>query len=314
MIPWISLLAGSLLSTWAGEKSETLGGWLLLTSALAFGLPHGAYDFWILSDNTQNKSNKARSLVKSLFSYLALVIVTLAIWYFLPSLALLGFLALTAWHFGSGDAIWERDLEHNWLTSSLGRGLLVLSAPLAFYPNESGAVLAKLDSNSVGTLITIAPYVLVIGIFFFLLDNVLLISRNSKIDLSRESFVWLETLILLIFFWLTTPLLAITIYLVGVHSWRHLLRLNVYEQDGKMGEFDGVWQNIKRFHQRSLPMTILSLIGLALIFLIWPFRISDLSDKTSAFLVLLSVLTVPHAMLITWTELKLSKQQRFSNT
>jgi len=300
-----------LLSAWAGEKSETLGGWLLLMSALAFGLPHGAYDFFILLDKTQNETNQARSIVRNLTSYLILVILTVCIWFFLPSFALIGFLALTAWHFGSGDAIWETDLEHNWLTRSLGRGLLVMAAPLTFYPQESGAVLAKLDPNSVETLIAFAPYALGIGIVLFFLNNLSLIFHSSKIDLRRESLVWLETIFLLIFFWLTTPLLAVTIYLVGVHSWRHLLRLNVYEQNGKMSEFDSVWQNIKRFHQRALPMTILSLVGLALIVWLWRLRISDLSDKTSAYLVLLSALTVPHAILITWTELKLNKLQRF---
>lgn len=243
-----------------------------------------------------------------------LVILTVGVWYFLPSVALIGFLALTAWHFGSGDAIWERDREHNWLTNSLGRGLLVMAAPLTFYPAESGVVLAKLDPNSVGTLLTIAPYALVLAILLFLFSNLLLIFQSSKIELGRESVVWLETIFLLVFFWLTTPLLAVTIYLVGVHSWRHLLRLNLYEQSDKKIEFTGVWQNIKRFHQRALPITILSLVGLAVIVWVWQLRISDLADNTSAYLVLLSALTVPHAILITWTELKLSKLQRFSHS
>ncbi len=283
-------------------------------SALAFGLPHGAYDFFILSDRSRDQKNTSRSLTTNLSIYSVLVILTVGVWYFLPSVALIGFLALTAWHFGSGDAIWERDREHNWLTNSLGRGLLVMAAPLTFYPAESGVVLAKLDPNSVGTLLTIAPYALVLAILLFLFSNLLLIFQSSKIELGRESVVWLETIFLLVFFWLTTPLLAVTIYLVGVHSWRHLLRLNLYEQSDKKIEFTGVWQNIKRFHQRALPITILSLVGLAVIVWVWQLRISDLADNTSAYLVLLSALTVPHAILITWTELKLSKLQRFSHS
>ncbi len=297
----------------AGEESETLGAWLLLASALAFGLPHGAYDFFILLDKTQNQTNHFRSFLKNLTSYLVLVILTVGIWLFLPSVALIGFLALTAWHFGSGDAIWENDLGHNWLTHSLARGLLVMSAPLTFYPQESATVLSKLDPNSVERLVTFAPYALVIGILLFFLNSFALIFQASKLDLRRESFIWLETTFLMIFFWLATPLLAVTIYLVGVHSWRHLLRLNIYERKGKVGEFDSVWQNLRKFHQRAMPMTILSLVGPMLVVWLWQLRISDLFEKTSAFLVLLSALTVPHAILITWTELKLAKLQRFSH-
>ena len=290
-----------------------MGAWLLLASALAFGLPHGAYDFWILFDKTQNKSNKFRSLFKNLTIYLVLVILTVSIWYFLSSAALIGFLALTVWHFGSGDAIWENDSKYNWLLNSLGRGLLVIFAPLTFYPGESGVVLAKLDVNSAEMLIDFADYALVCGIFLFLLNNLFIVFHKSKINLRQQSFIWLETIFLLIFFWLTTPLLAVTVYLVGVHSWRHFLRLNVYEQNGKLFQSNSLWQNIKRFHQRVLPLMILSLVGLALIFWLWQLRISDLSDKTLAYLVLLSALTVPHAILITWTELKLNKRQQFSD-
>ena len=296
---------------WASEKSETLGAWLLLASALAFGLPHGAYDFWILFDKTRSESS---SLVKNLAIYLMLAILTVSVWYLLSSVALIGFLALTAWHFGSGDAIWENDSKYNWLLNSLGRGLLVISAPLTFYPQESGVILAKLDANSAKMLINFAPYTLMIGVFLFLLKNLFLIFQRSQIKLRQQFFVWLETIFLLTFFWLTTPLLAVTIYLVGVHSWRHLLRLNIYEQDGKIFEFNSLWHNIKRFHQRALPLTLLSLIGLALVFWLWQLRISDLSDKTSAYLILLSALTVPHAILITWTELRLTKLQQFSHT
>ena len=301
-----------MLGAWAGEKSETLGAWLLLASALAFGLPHGAYDFWILLDKTRNETNKFRSLIKNLAIYLGLVILTVGIWYFLSNVALIGFLALTAWHFGSGDAIWENNSKHNWLLNSLGRGLLVIFAPLTFYPPESGVVLAKLDVNSAEMLINFAPYALAVGIFLFLLNNLFTVFHKSQINLSQQSFIWLETIFLMIFFWLTTPLLAVTIYLVGVHSWRHLVRLNVYENSKKF-ELHSLWQNIKRFHQRALPLTLLSLVSLALIFWLWQLRISDLSDKTSAYLVLLSALTVPHAILITWTELKLTKRQQFSH-
>jgi beta-carotene 15,15'-dioxygenase len=303
LIPWTSLLGGWLLGVWTGENSEIFGAWLLLASALLFGLPHGAYDFWVLSDATQHEPNKFRSLGKKLTLYLLLVIVTVGVWYFLPSVALIGFLALTAWHFGSGDAIWENVETFAWLTNSLGRGLLIISAPLTFYPKETGFVLAKLDANSTEMLIYLAPFTLIIGIVLLAVNAIFILKTDLQIQLSA----WLEPIILLIFFWLTTPLLAVTVYLVGVHSWRHLLRLNIYEQTDNTLRHNDLWRNVNRFHRRALPLTLISLSGLGLIFWLLNLRISELVDNTSAYLILLSALTVPHATLITWTEIRRRK-------
>ncbi len=295
----------------SGEISEIVGAWLLLGSALLFGLPHGAYDFWILFDSTRRERNSDRTFFRLLATYLAVVLMVVGVWYFLPSVVLISFLALTAWHFGSGDAIWEMQNRKDWLINSLGRGLLVMSAPLAFYQIESGLILAKLDVNSTEILLSAAPYTLAIGIVLLSLNNFAALFRDSEPQSKNRLLTLSEAAFLLIFFWLTTPLLAVTVYLIGVHSWRHLLRLEIYEQRGKVFERRNLRQIISKFHRRALPITLISLMGLGLIFWLWQLRISDLTNYTSAYLVLLSALTVPHAALITWTELNFSKPRFF---
>jgi beta-carotene 15,15'-dioxygenase len=300
-----------LLGGLSGENSEIVGAWLLLGSALVFGLPHGAYDFWILFDSTRRERNSNRALFGLLTTYLTLALTVVGVWYFLPSVVLLGFLALTAWHFGSGDAIWETENRKDWFINSLGRGLLVMSAPLAFYSGESSLVLAKLDLNSTEILLSAAPYTLAIGIVLISLNNSVALFRDFKLQIENRLLTLFEAFFLLLFFWLTTPLLAVTVYLIGVHSWRHLLRLEIYEQREKAFEYDSLWHIIGRFHQRALPVTLISLTGLGLIFWLWELRISDLANYTSAYLVLLSALTVPHAALVTWTEINLPKPRLF---
>ncbi len=295
----------------SGENSETVGAWLLLGSALLFGLPHGAYDFWILFDSTRRNGQSSRALFGLLAIYLILALAVVGVWYFLPSVVLIGFLALTAWHFGSGDAIWETENRKDWFINSLGRGLLIMSAPLAFYQIESGLVLAKLDAGSTEILLSAAPYTLVIGILLLALNNVAALFRTSEAQSAKRLLTLLEASFLLLFFWLTTPLLAVTVYLIGVHSWRHLLRLELYERSEKVFERKNLRQIIGGFHRRALPITLVSLTGLSLIFWLWQLQIADLSNYTSAYLVLLSALTVPHAALITWTEINLPKPHLF---
>lgn len=233
------------------------------------------------------------------------------VWYFLPGIVLVGFLALTAWHFGSGDAVWETENPSDWIWNSLGRGLLVMFAPLTFHPNESGSVLAKLDASSAEILLLAAPFTLAIGIALIALNNCAALFRNSKPATESRLLTLVETVLIVLFFWLTTPLLAVTIYLIGVHSWRHLLRLELYEKSENAFRRETLRHLIGRFHRRALPITLVSLTGLGLIFWLWQLRAADLSNYTSAYLVLLSALTAPHAALITWKELNLPKPRLF---
>ncbi len=297
-----------MLGNLSGKSSEIIGAWLLLLSALLFGLPHGAYDFWILFDESNQRSKSFRALGRLLAVYLILALSVIGVWYFLPGVVLIGFLALTAWHFGSGDAVWETESRSDWVLNSLGRGLLVTSAPLSFYPNESGSVLTKLDIHSAEILLFSAPYALAAGILLILTGNFAVLFRDFDREIIRRLLISLETLLLLLFFWWTTPLLAVTIYLIGVHSWRHLLRLEIYEHNEKAFEHRSLRQIIGRFHQRALPITLISLVGLGLIFWFRQLQFSEFANYTSAYLVLLSALTVPHAALITWKELN---RQRF---
>jgi Beta-carotene 15,15'-dioxygenase len=81
----------------------------------------------------------------------------------------------------------------------------------------------------------------------------------------------------------------------------------VYENTSKQFEHNSLLTIIGKFHLRALPITIFSLFGIGLIFWLWQMQISDLANYTSAYLVLLSALTVPHAILITWSEIRYQK-------
>jgi beta-carotene 15,15'-dioxygenase len=311
IIPWLSLLSGCLFGKLAGENTEIYGAWLLIASALFFGLPHGAYDFWLLTDTAQHKNNNLKYLTKLLAVYLLIAVLIVGVWFFFQNFAIVSFLLLTVWHFGSGDAVWETADKKDWIINSFGRGFILMFAPLTFFPTQSGVVLSKLVSREsteiVGFLLNYAPYIFIFGIILVLINCFVLKPANSNLISQRNPVILLETTLLIIFFWLTTPLLAVTIYLIGVHSWRHLLRISLYENADKQLEYKSLWEMIGKFHLRALPITIFSLFGIGLIFWLWQMRISDLADYTSAYLVLLSALTVPHAILITWSEFRHQK-------
>lgn len=292
------MLFGTILfATSTGKGTEAVGAWVLLASILIIGLPHGACDFWLLKSKTpQGASGKGFAKVLTLYTLLAAAIATF--WFTLPEISMLAFLLLTAWHFGSGDEAWSSGTRFSAIAAAT-RGLMIVSAPLAFHRSDSAKVLYALVRSSgdspfterildysVHTFIVAAAVLAVYELWRFL--------KTRSLELQRIT----EPLLIGIFFYLVSPLLAVAIYFVAVHSWRHVFRLELYDRPSSdIGE-SGVLVSFANFYKKALPITALSLIGLVAIFFVFRSDLSVLSQWTSAYLILLSALTVPHAVLI----------------
>jgi beta-carotene 15,15'-dioxygenase len=292
------VLFGTILfATSTVEGTETIGAWVLLGSILIIGLPHGACDFWLLRERIP-AGRSYRGFAKVLAFYTILAGIVAGFWFLLPEISMLAFLLLTAWHFGSGDEAWLSRGEMSFIPAA-SRGLLIVSAPLAFHGNESGKVLNALVRASESS--PFVETVLGLSIHVFILAAVVLgiheIGRSFKIrDFEIQRFA--EPLLLGAFFYLVSPLLAVAIYFVAVHSWRHVFRLELYDRPGSVVGERGVLSSFATFYKKALPITALSLVGLVLIFVMFKSNLDYLSQWTSSYLILLSALTVPHAILI----------------
>lgn len=285
-----------LFATSTGEASETVGAWVLLGSILLIGLPHGACDFQLLrKKDSEPRSLKDFSKILTLYTLLAAVIALL--WFVLPEISLAAFLILTAWHFGSGDEVWSSSGTVA-PVPAWARGLMLVSAPLAFHRDDSAVVLNALvrssDSQFVGMVLDFAIYVFAASAFLFAVNELVRSLRTGGVAPNRI----IEPILIGIFFYLVSPLLAVAVYFVAVHSWRHVFRLELYDRpESEVGE-KGIVGSFVAFYRKALPITALSLIGLLLIFIAFRSDLSYLSQWTSSYLILLSALTVPHAILI----------------
>jgi len=281
LIPWMSLAAGWLLSVVLGSDTATWGSWFLLASTFLLGIPHGAWDFWIL----RKIARKTSFNLFLLAAYLLLIFCVVAFWLSSPFACLIVFLLLSVWHFGSGDAVWETWCSRKFfVVVSLGRGLILLFAPLFFHPTESLAILSSLSENA-ELIISVAPLLFLLGIFFSIMS---LVFKGGK------SFLFiLESLLLVIFFWIIpSSLFAITFYFVGVHSWRHFLRIHFHESQNLPG-ISLAKKTFLYFHLRVLPISLSSLV---LMLLIWHQFV--LASATEIFLIFLSALTLPHSIVV----------------
>ena len=319
LAPWAAVLAtvaASLLLTRAAGGG--LGLYALALSVPLFGLPHGSADWWVMRLAAGGRWNLPTQ-VRCAAVYVLASLATLGFWRVLPATALVGFLALTAWHFGSAEAsvlLPERRTFRDpvWWMFAVGRGLLVVFLSLAFRPVETLAVLGSFTAlgDSVGIALVGLLHAAVWLVWTGAVLQTLAIRWDSRAQpgaAGRCAFTYniLETCLLLLLFRVAPPLLAFACYWVAFHAWRHVWRIErLVQPEGTSLPW---WHRLLDFHRRTLPLTLLSLLGLGLIFAAWPTLGRGANPTVVAYLILLSILTVPHAIVIGWLDKERMKDE-----
>jgi len=290
--PWFLAATITLLSLLFPQPASTLAPWFFLSSALILGVPHGACDPWI-PGWVLHRPSRLPFLIPFFFIYLAISAAYLLLWRSYPLPSTLFFLLLTAWHWGTADASLELTPGLRWLLFGIGRGSLVMLAPFAFHLADTWFVILLMAPNA-GPPPSTFPFIP--ALLFAIALN--LFSRPSIHQT-------IETLLLLLLFYLTPPLLSVGTYFVAFHAWRHLLRLSALRNQLTPNEPLFRWtHSLSQLLLLSIPLTLASLA-----FLRWipPFLTSSFpkgENWVGPYLILLAVLTLPHSILVGWVDKK----------
>ena len=263
-----------------------------LASAVVLGVPHGACDPWV-PGWVRQKPSRVPFLFGFFFIYLSLSFLYLLVWKVAPFGATVLFLFLTAWHWGTADASLLFPPSLRWLSFGLGRGFWIMLAPFAFHTPEAWRVV-QLMAPDAG-----APP------SHLLFQGSLLIPLILTLA-SRPGWTeWGETLLLLLLLGLTPPLVGVGTYFVTFHAWRHLLRLADL-RDHLATHADALpWlRSLGRLLWFATPLTIATLLLLPLL----PRFLGPIPQTqeqwVGSYLILLAVLTLPHAILVGWIDWK----------
>ena len=288
--PWFLAAFITLLSLLFPQPACTIAPWFFLSSALILGVPHGACDPWIPGWVLRRPTRVSFFLIFFIV-YLSISAAYLLLWRSYPLPSTLFFLALTAWHWGTADASLESSPTLSWLLFAIGRGSLVMLAPFAFHLADTWSVILLMAPHA-GPPPTSLPFLPALLIAAFL--N--LLSRPSIHQT-------IETSLLLLLFYLTPPLLSVGTYFVAFHAWRHLLRLSALrDQLTPIDPIPSWTHSVRQLLLLSIPLTLASLA-----FLRWipPFLTSSFpqgQNWVGPYLILLAVLTLPHALLVGWID------------
>lgn len=282
----------------------------LLVGLFLFGLPHGAIDH-LVALGLARREMRLRPFAVVVTLYLIVFFAVLLLWWVVPLLTAVGFMAMTIFHWGKADLAFERlcpsyagidrDRMEDYAHFAL-RGLIPIGLPFLAFPDQASEFInACIQSFLPGIDADWLPWRrLVLGLFLalFLVDVWTHVKRIKKLG---ARLLLLENCILTAFFCFVSPLVAIGWYFVGWHGCRHFLRLCFYEPPSQS---DGgtIFQRMKRRNWQALPFTLVSVAMLfALSAVIWE-RIGNPFAVAALYLVLISALTLPHLMIVEWMD------------
>lgn len=291
-------LLGWLAPGWAGW---VLGPALLLGLVL-LGVAHGACDQYVVpATHPALARHPGRYWAVFLSGYLGLVAAVGALWWWRPGLALAFFLGLSAWHWGSGDAPAARH-RAQWLAHSLLRGGLLFAVPLWFWPAETRTLLNDLLALAGAT--PVRPTALDAAADWL---GPLTLAGHLGLWLSygltrqlRLAYTDMQEVLLLSFLLLALPpLLSASVYFVFWHSLRHVLRMSELMGQPFGGSWAGLRVQVSFFLRRAAPLLAISVVALAGLYGLAWMRAASGPALIGLTLLAASVVTLPHALLVT---------------
>lgn len=282
-----------------GRASQVLGPALLLGLVL-LGVAHGACDqFVVPATHPALARHRGRYWAVFLGGYLGLAAAVGALWWWQPGLAVASFFGLTVWHWGSADAPLSR-FRGQWVAHSLLRGALLFAVPLLRWPAETCALINNLLALAGAAPVSAAA----LGQAARLLGPAVLgghgllwlaYCRRGQAGLARTDA--LEVLLLSTLLLVLPPLLSAGVYFVGWHSLQHVLRMS--HLMGPPATAARLGPALGFFLRRAAPLLLVSLAGLAVLYgLAWA-RAASGPVLVSLALLVASVVTLPHALLVT---------------
>lgn len=282
-----------------------------LLGMVFLGLPHGALDH-LAPLFLRHRRLTPRYLLQFVLGYLALVATYLVFWHVLPGAALAVFLLFSWLHWGQGDAYYLETFEgrptpKNWgerLTVWLVRGGLPIALPALAFPlvftQVAGGILGWYGTAPTLALNEQWREAGLVGLAALLALYLWQSWRARPGGFLRDIG---EVGLLLLYFALVPPILAVGVYFCVWHSARHLARLMLLDESQAAPLSRGeLTKPILRVAWQATPMTLGALAMLAALFW-WHGRAHVTAGAfVYLYLSLIAALTFPHFLLVLWMD------------
>jgi len=249
---------------------------------LTFGILHGANDLKILSKKNPQKDISFKSLL--FIAYLGVVLLGILIFYFIPALALLSFVAVSSYHFG--EQHWQQRLGFKKQSSLFYfiYGAFLFFTLFYFHQSEVNEVVFQISSFELPT-----------HLFFW----GLVVSSSSVLYIMLKTFsdlkcLFQEIFLILLFtllFYKGSLLFGFGIYFVLWHSLPSLKSQVKFLYPGHNAN------PYKKYIQSAFLYWVLALIGLGGFYF---FTSLPEQQFLAVFFSFLAAITFPHVVVMGW--------------
>lgn len=306
----VIFLGLGILQVMLGLEDGPLRFAALALGIVLFGLPHGAIDH-LVALGLADRPLRLVPLAMTVCLYLLAVCSVLIMWFFLPVLTASGFLVMTIYHWGKSDLTFERYVLFESpefrgplasFNHSMSRGMIPICVPFFAFPDQSTEFLAAciglFSPDRSVSFQELGNWVVLVLCLSFLVDQWI---HLRKIRLLAARRIFIENILLVSFFWVVPPLLAVGWYFSGWHGLRHIIRLCHYERKG-VKPISAVTGKIRTFAVQALPFTLISILMLMGLLGGLADRIPSAYEGVALYLVLISALTFPHVIIVEWMD------------
>ena len=288
LILFFTILTFALIALYSsgGLTKNFLSTFTCLFLILTVGVSHGALDD--IKGYKVLKFYKVKNKLVFYLSYISLSLLVMFIWILFPTIALVLFLIIAAYHFGREDC-WSLPIKKSNLNSIkfFLKGSLVILAPLWLSFEETILLFNTLGVKN-QEFYNFLSFLNLNKLFSLLI----LLSILSNILINRElkyltGFAW-EIICILALYSAFNPLIAFTIYFCFLHSLRHTASLK--------HEFN---INIQEFIKKAWPLTLTtSILFFFGIYILTGFQNVPIdSSIINVIFIGLASLTFPHILL-----------------
>ena len=308
---WGVIAALTLLFAAGLEVAEPVRYAPFALSLVIFGLPHGAVDHLVPGRLRGNVT--IRSVVGVALLYATLAAAYLVFWSVGPAAAFIFFIMLTWFHWGQGDLyslvaflkarhVTSRALKA--LTVIVRGGLPMLVPLLAFpevYSEVARSVVSLFSGSGEMTWIFDPLFRIWAGAVFLalILWTFVWSYRVSGLDRSAWRLDVAEVGLLAAYFAVVPPIFALGSYFCLWHAPRHIARLMLVNPSSYAALQKGsVLPALKDFARDAAPLTAVALALLVVFYLLVPGTVQGPVGLLALYLVLISVLTLPHVVIV----------------
>lgn len=285
------LLAALLVAVWVLVVEPTPATqWIFfLIMIIATGVPHGSLDFYVEQSQAAITQNKF-SILRFFLRYLLNMFVYAVIWFWMPSIALLIFIFLTAYHFGQIDWPFHR---RGWMNPFLFSlyGLFFIVFIITIQLQETAPVLEMLtkDTLPAGYWQQNGPFYATISLIgLSVLVLLVPVYQYTRGVATTQIAGWLLQTIFWCIFLYKMPLYIGFAFYFG--CWHSLLSFNLIRQQLNLPSAAAGWGELMR---KALPFSLAALIGIAV--LVYFFAENWQMNTSMGYIFMgIAILTLPH--------------------